>query len=168
MAQKDNTKKLTLNELKKEDKKLNGQDEVSININGTDYKLSVDTVFRMTKKAQLLNDMVELFEEGRNRLELFDMATPYLSLLILKHFTSLDVPDDIDEALVMLRVLIDLDILGKLINILPEQEVTSVFELVTESVNNMRMNLEELEKEAERLSEQIENQELKEMLENGE
>jgi hypothetical protein len=168
MAQKDTAKKLTLNELKKEDKKLNGQDEVSININGTEYKLSVDSVFRKSKQAQLLDDMVALFEEGRNRIELFDFATPYLSLLILKHFTSLDVPDEIDEAILMLRVLIDLEILGKLVSILPEKEVTNVFELVTESVNNMRANLEELEKEAEKLSEQVENPELKEMLENGE
>jgi hypothetical protein len=162
MAQKD-VKKLSPAELKKQVKKLDAVQEFVVVVGDTDYKLTHDVVFRRTKQHKVLDDMVEFFNEGGKQIELLDMATPYTALLILKHFTSLEVPDGVDEALVLLETLIDLELLDKVLNALPEEEVKKVYELLTQTVENFRASLEASEEEAETFLEQVENEEVKDM-----
>lgn len=164
---KDNIKKLTTAELVKQDKLLDKQEEFVVAINGVNYKLTHDVIFRKTKQHSLLDDLIAFFNAGSMRDELYELATPYTALLILKHFTSLEVSEDIDEALALLQVLIDLEALDKLLNNLPEEEVLKIYELIATTVNNLQSNIEESEKEAEMLSEQIQNKEVKEWVENG-
>ena len=142
------------------------------NIDGVDYILTHDVKFRRTKQHKVLDDMVAFFNEGGKHLELLDMATPYTALLIMKHFTSLEVSDKIDEALALLEVPIDLEALDKILNALPEQEVQKVYELLTDTVENFRNSLEADEKDAEAFMAQVENEEVKEyakeLIANGE
>ncbi|MFS0905807.1 hypothetical protein AB3N02_22550 [Priestia aryabhattai] len=171
MTQKDTKKvtKLTANELVKQGKKLDVQEEFVVKIGDADYTLSHDTYFRITKQHKVIDDLMAFFNEGNNRNELFDLATPYTALLVLKHFTTLEVSDDIDEALALMEVLVDLQVLDVLLNELPEEELTKVFELLTQTVDNVRTNLEEAEAEADRILEMVQNDEVKEMIEdNGE
>lgn len=160
MANKD-IKKLSPAELKKQVKKLDEVQEFLVVIGDTDYKVTHDVVFRKTKQHKVLDDMVKFFNEGGKNIELLDMATPYTALLIIKHFTSIEVSDDIDEALALLEVLIDLEALDKILNALPEEEVQKIYELLTMTVENFRASLEDAEKEAESFLEQIENEEVK-------
>lgn len=161
MANKD-VKKLSPAELKKQVKKLDAVQEFLVTIGDVDYMLTHDVTFRRTKMHKVLDDMVLFFNEGGKQIELLEMATPYTALLILKHFTSLEVPEEIDEALILLEVLIDLEALDKLLNALPEAEVTKVYELLTQTVESFRANLEASEEEAEAFLEQIQNEEVKE------
>ena len=160
MAKKD-VKKLSPAELKKQVKKLDAVQEFLVTIGDVDYLLTHDVTFRKTKMHKVLDDMVLFFNEGGKHIELMDMATPYTALLILKHFTSLEVPNEIDEALILLEVLIDLEALDKLLNALPEAEVTKVYELLTQTVEAFRANLEASDEEAEAFLAQIENDEIK-------
>jgi F0F1-type ATP synthase alpha subunit len=160
-------KNLNLTNLKKEVKKLTSQTEHVIKINENDYKVKIDDKFLKTKQHALLDDLVEFFNEGNNRIELLDVATPYTTLLFIKHFTSIDVSDNVDEALEVLDVLINLDLLGHILNLMPEQEVVKVYELITVTVDRMKENIDETAEEASRLSELVENKELKEALING-
>lgn len=154
-------KKLTLAELKKESKKLDEQKEVVININGTDYTIKYDLVFRKTKQRAVLEDVLYFFKEiGEQNIEQIEMASAYTSLLIIKHFTDLDVPDEIDEALLVLEEMVDMGLVGSLMNELPEDEVLKIFDLLTQTVNNVRENLEMNEKEAKLLEAEIQNKEL--------
>lgn len=145
MTNKD-VKKLTVSALKKQGKKFDEKGEMSVTIGGVDYVLNYDLYFRKTKIYALLEDLLDFFQEADNsgRIELFNLATPYTSLLILKHFTSLDVPDDIDEALAILDLLIDYEILDKLLASLPEDELTKTYEILTESIDNIRIQFEEV------------------------
>jgi hypothetical protein len=164
-------KKLTMVELNKQNKKLDGQQEFLVSINDTDYKMTHDLVFRITKQQKLLEDLLRFLESiGSENIEVLEMATPYTGLLILKHFTSLDVSDDIDEALTLMQVLIDLGVFSAMINALPEDELTKVFELVTETVENVKNNIEESAMEAERVinEEEIENEEISNLLKSDE
>lgn len=154
-------KKLTLNELKKESKKLDEQREVLVNIGGSDYIISYDLVFRKTKQRAVLEDMLYFFKEiGAENIDQLEMASAYTSLLIIKHFTSLDVPDAIDEALIMLNLLIDMDSLGNILVELPEDEIVKIYDLLTKTVETLNDNIKMGAKEAELVEEEIQNKEL--------
>lgn len=161
-------KRLSPAELKEQVKKLDAVEEFVVTIGDVDYSVTHDAKFRKTKMHKVLDDMVKFFNEGGKRIELLELATPYTALLILKHFTSLEVSDEIDDALALLEVLIDLEALDKLLNALPQDEVTKVYELLTQTVENFKATLEDSEKEAEAFLAQIENEEVKEMIGNGE
>lgn len=157
-------KKLTLAELKKESKKLDEQREATINIGGTDYTVKYDIVFRKTKQRALLEDTLYFFQKiGEQNVEQLEMASAYTSLLIVKHFTDLDVPDEIDEALLMLEDLVDMEAIGQIVNELPEQEVLKIFELLTKTIETVKENLEMGEEEAKLAEAEIQNKELLEM-----
>lgn len=160
-------KKLTANELKNQAKKLDAKQEFLVVIGDEEYKLTHDMVFRKTKMHKLLDDMLQFFNSvNGDNIDVLEMASPYTALLILKHFTSLEVSDDIDEALALLNVLIDLEALGTIINALPEQEVTKVYEILTQTVENIQKNIEEVELEA--LSAQLDNADVLGIEDNGE
>jgi DNA-binding Lrp family transcriptional regulator len=161
---------LTASELHKKVAKLADRTEFTVTIGEDEYTLEHDVVFRKTKIQKVLEDMLEFFNAiGEENKHLLELATPYTALLIIKHFTSLDVPNDIDEALILLEVLIDLEALGVIVNELPEKEVLKVYEVLALTIENAKANLDEAEKQAVELAGQIENPEVKEMIEgNGE
>lgn len=160
-------KNLTSTALKKENKVLDDKREFEVTVNGTQYKLTHDITFRKTKQASLLDDIIAFFSEGIKRPQILELATPYSALMILKYFTSLDVSDDISEALDTLDVLVDLEILDKIIAELPESEIIKIYELVDKTVKNMNETLEEAQKEAMEIASKVENNEIKDMIENG-
>lgn len=167
-SQENKAKNLTLTELRKQDKALNEQTEHTINVNGVDYKIKIDNVFRKTKQHKLLDDLIKFMDEGRNNEELLDFSSSYTTLLLIKHFTSLEIPDDIDNAIIAMNALIDLDIFDEIINLMPEKEVVKVYELLAMAVKRIDENIDEMIEEASKVTEKIENKEVKELLQNGE
>lgn len=163
MAQKD-IKNLTPAELKKQNKSLDEQREFKVTIGETVYKLSHDVTFRQSKKNKLLDDMVKFFQEATKNIEILELATPYTTLLIFKHFTTLDVSEEIGEALDLLDTLVDLGILNQIVAELPDDELTSVFEMITRTITTMSDNLSEAEEAIKELESQVENDVVKEMI----
>lgn len=176
-------KNLTITELKKQNSALNAQTEHVVFVKvqkGIDeetgeviyeevpYKIKVDNVFRKTKQHQLLEDLIHFMNESGKRLELLDLSTPYITLLIIKHFTNLEIPDDIDKAIEVMHALIDLDIFAEIINLMPENELIKMYETLNAAVERMNMNIAEMINEAEEVAKKIENKEVKGLLENGE
>lgn len=159
-------KKLTPAELKKQSKNLDGQYEVNLVIGEDAYKVMIDEHFRKTKIFKLMDDLVEFYNKASKIADasLLELATPYSTLLIIKHFTDIEISDDIDEALTMLDAMIDLEILDKIVNAMPEKEVEKIYEMLTDMLRNFERNLDEAEKEAEKIESQIENPEVKEMI----
>lgn len=159
-------KKLTPAELKKQVKKLDAVQEFVITIGETDYKLTHDIVFRKTKMQKVLEDMMYFFAEvTEDTIDLLQFATPYSSLLVIKHFTSLEVPNDIQEAIDLMEVLVDLGAFGEIINTLPEKEVLKVFDLISQTLEEVQANMDDLEKEAQELVDEVQDPELKKALE---
>ncbi|MCY8549296.1 hypothetical protein MOD25_05165 [Bacillus haynesii] len=168
MAKKE-SRKLTTTAIKKEAKKLKDVQEFVVTVGDENYTLTYDVIFRKTKQQNLLDDLIKFYDAIRNRPEVFELATPYTSLLIIKHFTSLEVPDDVDQALDFLELLIDLDLLVNILNALPEDQLTKVYELLTQTVDQIRINIEKMDEEAQEAYDQIQNGELKELIqEDGE
>lgn len=157
-------KNLTLAEMKRQNKKLDEKTEHLIYVNDDEYSVKIDATFRKSKQQKLLDDLIDFFNEGNNDVDLLDMATPYTSLLLIKHFTNVYIPDEIDKALEVLEALIDLELIAEILNLMPEDEVFKVYELLSETVNRMRENIAEADEETRKLAEKVENPVLKEML----
>lgn len=152
--------------LKKEVLQLDLQGTAPIKIGDTVYEISYDKVFRKTKQRNMLQDMIDFFKDmGTVEERDADFATAYTTLLLIKHFTSLDVPDDIKEALDMLEVLIDLEVFGQILEVLPEEEVVKAFDLLSDSVKSMTERYNEITEEMKEQQAQIENKELQEYIE---
>jgi hypothetical protein len=166
MAQK--IKNLNPTEIKKQVKKLKEKGEFFITIGEEEYRVTHDEVFLNSKIHKVLDDMVELFNEGRNRKEVLEVATPYTTILIIKHFTSIEVPDDIDGAIEMMNALIDLEVVDKILNALPEEEVVKMYERIAVVVNNVKSNLEDGLLEADEMEKELQNEQVKKMVTNGE
>lgn len=161
-------KNLTVTELRKQSRALNAQTSHTIMIGEDEYRIKIDKVFRKTKQHKLLEDLMEFLNEGNNRVEILDLATPYITLLLIKHFTDLRVPDNIDDAIDIMNALTDLEIFSYIVDLMPEDEVVKLYETVSTSVDRMNANIEELMKEAEDVADKVENEEvIKEMLENA-
>lgn len=164
-APKTNAKKLTLAELQKQSKKLDATSEGKVMIGDTEYTIEYDTVFRKTKQRNVLDDTLRFFQEiGEQNIDRLEMASAYTALLIVKHFTSLEISDDVSEALDMLEVLVDLEVLGEIVNLLPEDEVVKIYDLLTTTVNTLKENIEETERQADLIEAEIENEEVKELV----
>jgi predicted HAD superfamily phosphohydrolase len=161
-------KNLNPTEIKKQVKELKKQGEFFITIAGEEYRVKHDEVFLNSKIHKVLDDLVELFNEGRNRNELMEVATPYTTLLIIKHFTSIEVPDDIDGALEMMEALIDLEVVDKIINALPEGEVVKMYEKIAKVMENVKGTLEDGELEAIEIEKQLQTEQAKKLLKDGE
>ncbi|GIN66336.1 hypothetical protein FKN04_12375 [Bacillus glycinifermentans] len=169
MAQK-GSKRLSPAVIKKQVKKLNEVQEFVITAGEEDYTLTHDVIFRKSKIHKLLDDTINFFDKYRDRPDVLELGASYTTLLIIKHFTSLEVPDDTDKAIDLMEALIDLDLFVKIIDALPESEVVKVYEVLAQTVDQLRENLESIDDdEVQEVVDQIENEELKEMIEgNGE
>lgn len=170
MANKENKnnksiKKLTPAELKKQVKKLNEVGEAIIKIGESDYVITYDLHFKKTKQHMLLDDLVKFFNDSKNNSEIIELATPYMTLLVIKHFTSVEVSDDIEEALLLLETLIDLEILAEIVNVFPEGELTKIYELIAKLTTDITSTLGEMEDKSKELHEEVENDEVKKMIE---
>lgn len=161
---KETAKKLTIAEVKKQNKVLDEFDNYQIDVNGVTYNIKVDVVFRKSKQIKLLDDLIEFINEGNDRPYLLDSTTPYTSLLLIKYFTDISIPKDIDEAMDYLEILIDLELINEVINLMPEAELEKIYELLHTTVERMTETIAETEEESKRLANEVENQELKDVL----
>lgn len=161
-------KKLTLDELKKHDEGLDKQFEAYVSIGDDVYAVKIDEVFRTSKQSKVLDDMIKFFQEGGQRVEILEVATPYTSLLLIKHFTDLEIPDDFDDAIAHLNVLIDTGVFEAVLNELPEKEVIKTYDKLRNVLNEMTDKMEIAQAEADLVAEQLENEVVKKMFVDGE
>lgn len=153
-------KNLNITELKKHNKKLDEKEQHTLTVNGESYTVGIDKVFRKTKQFKLVEDFAEFMNRASKDIELFDLATPYITLLFVKHFTTVNVPEEIDGAIELLNVLIDLDLLNQILNLLPESQVKEVYEIISTTADKMNEEIAETVNEIDKIKEQVENGEL--------
>lgn len=136
-------KNLTIEQIMEADKQFNEKEIVQVF--GSD--LEVDIKFRKTKISSAIAEIIENFEKSRIRgINIGALFATYVGLIIIKHFTSLEVPADFDAQLELLEVLVDNDYLEEIMNKLPASEVKKFFETVQEATERMNENMKELEK----------------------
>lgn len=161
-------KSITLAEMKKQEKLLKETKEALITgAKDTVWKVQIDTYFLPTKRNQVLDDLIKFFDASNKNAELTSIATPYTSLLLVKHFTNIDIPDDIEEALDYLYLLMNLRVLTPILNEMPEDEVVDLYNSLTDTLNQISNNMMKSIGEADELLSRIENPEVKELMDNG-
>lgn len=126
----ENKKKLTVTAVKKHNKKFRDQMEIIV---GDEYYLMVDKEFRPTKIAAVSHDLMQIAAEYRNLSDEL-VFTGLIYILILKHFSSLEVPEDPEKLLTLQEELIDSGFLQEILEKLPEEEVNKVMTKVRDMI----------------------------------
>jgi len=122
---KKSTKKLNIAQLKSLDKQFSEQKEVIIN----DYKLNVDTKFRNSKIIAMFADLQEKINHCRlNGIEISDAIWALYPVLLIKYFTSLDIPNEIEQQFHINDQLIDHNFLVPIIEAFPEDQMDIINE----------------------------------------
>jgi len=137
------SKNLTITELRKQDKKFN--EKIDVEVNG--YSLKIDKYFRKTKINKLIAELQEKFEDAQlNDYRLQELIFPYVLLLVIKHFTSLHIPEELDEQLKVLDLLIDHDLFTDIINSIPRDQMELVYDEIAKVTEGLKQFTEEFEK----------------------
>lgn len=130
-------KKLTLNVLKKQDEQLYKQKE--INVNG--YKVMIDTKFRKTKLQKLINELVQVSDYIKENKYQIDILT-YLYILLIKYFTDIPVPNELEKQITMTNLLIDNGYFEAIVNKFDQNEINKFIEMLNMYKNNLFKILE--------------------------
>lgn len=143
-------KALTLSAIKEETKKY--KEQIVVDIKG--YELKIDKHFAPTKISELLQELgskiLQLEKDGVD-LKNFDL-TSYIFLLIIKHFTSLKIPDEFEKQIAILKELVDGEFLGEIINAIPDDgwnKLQDVFYELNERFDQTKEMLKNLVEEQE-------------------
>lgn len=138
-------KALTLASIKNENKKY--KEKITVDIKG--YELKIDKYFSPSKINDMVRELGEKLEEmGKQNIQIKDIdIIAYMYLLVIKHFTSLQIPNDLSKQLQVLNELIDGDFLNDIINAIPEEEwkkIGDVFARINENINITADLIEEM------------------------
>ncbi len=126
-------KKLTYNEIKKVDGKNYTQKKIEVN----GYEILIDEKFRPTKIHRMILEFLEKMEYARENninLNLFD----YYPLLLMKYFTNIPIPDELEKQIVVYEYLIDNGFFEEIIKSFPKEEIKKTVEHVRNFADNYK------------------------------
>ena len=97
--------------------------KITVTIGDEEYQVLVDQKFKTSKLEELLLEGAKNFEQFKELPE--NVRIAYFTFLIIKYFTNIDVAktEDFNEQIRVLNALLDLDILGQIMNAFPETEL---------------------------------------------
>ncbi len=130
-------KVLSYEELKKLDKK---NDEIeTIDIQG--YPVKINKVFRPSKIKVLIAEFASIIDELKERgVDIENTNNTAIGLsLILKHFTSLEIPSDFDVMIEFYNALEDNHFLYPIISSFDENEIVKINEALKNVSENLSM-----------------------------
>lgn len=116
-------KNLTLSAMKKEDSKRFHKRK-KIMVQG--YSVEIDEVFRPTKLQDLMKELTKQIVYVTKNEEIdFDLVDwmVYANFMLVKYFTSLNVPDNFEEQIAMMNIMLDNDFLEPIIKAFDENEL---------------------------------------------
>lgn len=152
-----NIKQLTPNELKKQLKKLDATDVMTIILpeSQDEYKIEYDLHFKVTKQIHLVENFMKFIETSREHPDNLEYTSQYIALLAIKYFTNLQVPDEISDQMAYLAMLLNLKILDKIADNLPEKQMQELYEMLTRTMDGLAKASAELRERAEKEAAEI-------------
>ena len=124
------TKSLSLATLKKTDAQKFGSKKQII-IDG--YSLVVDEAFRPTKVQELVSEYLDkVLYVTQNEIE-FSKWFDYILLLMVRHFTSLEIPSDFESQVSAWKLLIDTDYFVQILDALNQEEMQKVWNAIKDA-----------------------------------
>lgn len=153
---KDNVIKLDLKAIEKEAKVFDVWERGFINLNGKEFEIGVKERFQEMEIQNLLQDLLLFIEEAtkveeKTTIDLLTFTQPYITTLAVKHFTDMDMPDDIYETIAVTKNMINLGVLEKIIRLFPEDELTKLMERVKEALTSTTHAINQLADESDKI-----------------
>lgn len=161
-------KKLTSNAVKAKREELKASMTKEVIVGADTYEFKIDRKFLKSKEVAFTNDLISFISELSSDEKYFDLgqvrvkilSENYALLMLIKHFTSIDVPEDTEEALAVLNNMADLGIFGEVVNAFPEDEVERVMTNATVEIDafneKLLESLTKLRAEADKISKELE------------
>jgi len=133
------------------------------------YELEVDEHFKNTKIVSLLQEFMKQTNYAKENDMEIDALT-YTTILILKYFTSMDVPEEYEKQIQMLSILTDLEYQGEnylniILSAFDENEINKLNTKMKEYAENLTKLVEEINKEKAEESEEVITEEVNEVTE---
>jgi len=148
--------KLDLQAIEKEAKVFEEVSRGFITLNGKEFEIGIKERFQEMEIQNLLQDLILFIEEAtkveeKTTIDLLTFTQPYITTLTVKHFTDMDMPDDIYETIAVTKNMINLGVLEKIIRLFPEDELTKLMERVTEALTSTTHAINQLADEADKI-----------------
>jgi hypothetical protein len=138
----ENNKKLTFDLIQEENKQFDVMEEKQVK----DATISVYTKFRPTKVMETIEEVIKNFSEMRsNGVEIGDVFVTYVQLIIIKNFTSLEIPEDFDDQINFISVLVDTGYLNEIMEVIPRDQVDLLFEKIQELTQRVNETMDKVE-----------------------
>lgn len=136
-------KKLTAEFLKKKQKELMTREKHTIQIGEDSYLIEIDKFFTNSKVAELSSDIaqfaVNVFSDEKyndlNPTRLSLLSEKYIFAMLINHFTDLEIPTEIEDAILSIDVLHDMGLLEKITGLMDEEELSKTMEHINERLS---------------------------------
>ena len=136
--------KITLGKLRTLDSKTYTQKKIKAG----NYDVLVDEQFRPSK----INDMVLEYTQKLDycREKGYDLKSgEYIFILMIRYFTDIDIPEDFESQVQMLKIMVDHDLLTPILNSFNEKEVEKMNDKINEFKDNVNKLVAEMKIEQE-------------------
>ena len=116
---------------------------------GEEYELEISKHFKKSDTQKIMIDYLEIEEEFKEIKDIESLKdTIIIPMLMIKQFTNISIPDEGERLLSMANKLVELELLNKILDILPEDELLKMTEVADQFKNVVVKMVEEKEKES--------------------
>lgn len=148
--------KLDLQAIEKEAKVFDVWERGFVNLNGKEFEVGIKERFQEMEIQNLLQDLILFIEEAtqveeKTTIDLLTFTQPYITTLAVKHFTDMDMPDDIYETIAVSKNMINLGVLEQIIRLFPQDELKKLMERVTEALTSTTHAINQLADESDKI-----------------
>jgi len=116
---------------------------------GEEYEVEINKHFKKADTQKILIDYFTITEELKELEGIESLKdTIIIPMLMIKQFTNISIPDEGERLLSMANKLVELELLNKILDILPEDELLKMTEVADQFKNVVVKMVEEKEKES--------------------
>ncbi len=137
--------KLNLNVINSANEKQFTTKTVAILVDGKEYEVEISQVFKTTKIEKMVMNFIK--SENIKEIEKLEdgVRIGYFMYLIIKNFTNLDIPDNLEfeKEIHLIDSLIDLGIFENILKEIPDEEIKKCNEYLRKLSQNMQQILDE-------------------------
>lgn len=144
-------KKVTLNNLKNIESKVYTKKQLIVDIEGNNFDIVIDEVFKDSSIEKAITDMgylAQQCEENNININPFVLS----NLVIIKHFTDINFPQDIVKQIEMFGLIVDLGVFEKIMEHIPESEAEKLNAKARKMSENLPKVIEMLKSEIDKQS----------------
>lgn len=167
MAKKKKVIQLNMDNVEKIHNKLSKQVEATIENEFGFFKYKHDVYFLQSKILRVVRDLAMIIREMHQKVGPEHVEATFhgiVGLLIIKHFTDIEVPDTFEGQIAFLNKLLDLNLFNEIIERFPTEEYGKVYEEIVKVIERWEGKEDLIKEEIKKIEQQIENEEVKELL----